>query len=140
MDIMTDLDIETAFEVTLQAVAEQLDIDVAYPAIPYKPQQSKPFIRPSIVPGRQSSVGIGTHSRNRHIGFYQLNLVVPSLETKGPLTTIVTALKNVFKRGTVLELGELKVRVTRFRIDGYFEAEDWTTQFIRIEYRADLEN
>lgn len=137
---MTDLDIETAFEVQLSATAQTIPIDVAYPNVVYVPRQGRPFIKPILFPGRQSSVGIGTDTRNRHLGIYQIGIWQPSSETKGPIQTVVNALKSVFKRGTVLELGELKVRILRFRLEAFVEDSDWVTQFVRIEYRADLEN
>jgi len=137
---MTELDIETTLEVALNEVAEQQSLTVVYPNIGYEPEVGMAYIRTALVPAAQSSVGIGTHTRNRHIGFYQLTVNVPSFETKGPLQNIIDALHEKFKRGTTLVHNDVYVRVTRFRVVNYVEGPDWFTQFIRIEYRADLEN
>lgn len=137
---MTEFDIETALEVALNEVAESLGIDVSFPNIEYDPRQGDPYIRPVLVPVTQASVGIGTNTRNRHTGYYQLEVRVPPFETKGPLQNIVDSLAVKFKRGSVISHGGVNVRVLRFRVSSYFEEPDWFIQFIRVEYRADIEN
>jgi hypothetical protein len=106
----------------------------------YTPVIGTAYIDVAFVPATSASVGIGADTQNREIGFYQLMIHVPSGEGKAVVVSIVEEIKEYFKRGTVIAYGSVSVRCTRFQILPTVSSPDWFTQFIRIEWRADINN
>lgn len=138
--MQNEYDIEAVLNTRLSEFVEDYPIDVAFPAVPYEPKEGVPYIKVDNLPAGNVSVGIGEGTKNRYTGSYQLTVAIPANRGLADLRQIVNNLQTYFKRGTGLIMDDVKVRVTRFRLVTRMEESDWFTQFIRIEYRADLVN
>lgn len=140
MSERTELDIEVVLNSRLEMLRAVYPIDIAYTAIDYVPVIGTPFLIPDFIPATSSSTTIGTNSRNRITGLFQIRVRVPSLQGKALMKLWVERLKEYFKRGTGIELNGVQVRVLRFRVFDFDDDNVWFTQVVRIEFRSDIEN
>lgn len=114
--------------------------DIDYPNRDYSPTLGTSYIKVDIMPAQTSQASIGQDSRSRNIGIYQLMIFVPKNRSMMDSVPIVNELKEYFKFGTGIILGDIKIKITRFQIEPYLEDDAWFVQPVSISYRADLEN
>lgn len=138
----TELDINAALQLQLSKASEGLDIDVAWPAIPYTPQQGIPYLNPSFLPATNNAASVGKDAKNRATGFYQIQIVIPATEGEGSAKDIFEHIYPYFRRGTVIKgSDDLRIRVTQLQVIPLSgDQADWHTTAVRVVYRSDLTN
>ena len=137
---MTDLDVKSVLNNRLMEFLVEFPIDVDHTNVDYQPVTGTPYLKVSMVPATSASVGVGQDTPNRVTGFYQVDIIVPSLSGEGTVKTYLDGLQKYFKRGSALALNGVRVRILRFRIVRQEENPDWFIFTVRIEYRSDIEN
>lgn len=137
---MNQKDIEKALNARMTEYQTAYPIDIVYPNTDYTPTIGTPFLQVFFLHGDTTQVEIGTDSDDRAPGIYQVNLNVQSNEGSGEATTIITQLKEYFKRGTIASYNGLNVRITSFNIGSNASDGDWYREVINIVFRADISN
>lgn len=137
----TQKQIEQALNTKLAEYLGAYPIDVVYPAgPPYTPVEGTDFLQIDYLHGETSQVEIGTTSDDRATGIYQITLNVGNAEGSAKAMTLISQLKEYFKRGTIATYNGLNVRITQFYLGGYTSEGDWYREVINIVFRADLDN
>lgn len=137
---MNQKDIEKALNARMTEYQTAYPIDIVYPNTDYTPTIGTSFLQVFFLHGDTTQVEIGTDSDDRAPGIYQVNLNVQSNEGSGEATTIITQLKEYFKRGTIASYNGLNVRITSFNIGSNASDGDWYREVINIVFRADISN
>jgi len=137
---MTILDVESTLNNTLQSFRAEYPIDVQYSNTDYTPVVGVPYLKVDLVSATTNSVGVGQNTKNREVGFYQIDIVVPSLSGKATVKQYLDGLQKYFKRGSSLVFNGVGVRVLRFRSVQEVSEAVWFRHTVRVEYRSDIEN
>lgn len=137
---MTDIDIMGAMNYQLSQYLATNSVPVAYPNVAYEPIIGTKYLKVDILPARTSQASIGIDSRSRHIGIYQIMVIVPKEQSFVQVKPLVDGLKEYFKMNTSIVYNGLSIRVTNFQVDNYMDDDVWFYQPLSISYRADLEN
>lgn len=137
---MTTIDIMGVMNYQLSQYLATNSLPVAYPNVAYTPQIGTTFLKVDILPSRTSQASIGTDSRARHIGIYQIMVIAPKEKSFVETKPIVDGLKEYFKMNTAIVYNGISLRVTQFQEDRYMDDDVWFYQPLSISYRTDLEN
>lgn len=137
---MTQKDIEKALNSRMVEYVTAYPIDVDYPNVGYTPVVGTSYLRIDFLHGSTSQVELGTESDDRAVGIYQITLSVTPNKGSGEATTLITQLKEYFKRGTVASNNGLNVRITGFNLGSESSDGDWYRIVVNIPFRSDIEN
>jgi hypothetical protein len=138
--IQTEKDIEIVLNYRLSQYLSEYPIDVAYPNKTYTPEIDTSYLKVDYLHGETSQVELGTESDDRAVGVFQITMNVKNDEGHSAVTTLVSQLKEYFKRGTVATYGGLNVRITAFYLGSYESETDWYREVINIVFRSDISN
>jgi hypothetical protein len=137
---MTDLDILSVLNYRLVEFLDVHPISVSYPNIKFTPQQGVPYIKVDFLPAETVAAAVGGDAKTRHVGIYQLMLVLPKYKSFLEAKDIVDDLKSFFRMSTAITYNGVSLRVTKFQVNPYKEDKDWFYQPVSVYYRTDLEN
>jgi len=137
---MTPKDTDKALDYRLSEYRSKYPIDIAYPSVSYEPRVGTAFLTIDYLHGESYQVELGTESDDRDVGIYQITLNTENNRGSLEASTIITQLKEFFKRGTVASYNGLNVRITNFSLGSYDSSGDWYREVVNITYRADLAN
>jgi hypothetical protein len=129
--------IRSAFTAKLQAYP-QLPA-VAWENIPFTPT-AVPYLKPALVPAEPFQAEIGTNGINRHTGFYQISIFVPSGSGVAAINALVSGLCDHLKRGTSLSYGGITVSILKAYSGPTIQETDWQHVPITIQFRCDSSN
>ena len=130
--------IRAAFVTKLQAFTGLPS--VAWENVPYTPATGVPYLQPALLPGEPFQREIGTNGINRHSGIYQISVFAPTGTGIAVLNTLVSALCDHFKRGTILNYGGSIVTIQKAYSGLTIQEADWQHVPVTIQYRCDANN
>jgi len=137
---MNQLNIESTLNNKLNEYAIAKSMDIAYTNTGYTPIEKTPYIAVDFLLAESFAASIGTNSKNRCPGIYQLTLNVDSGEGKAKVLEIINDLSVYFKRGNEIIYNGVKVRITKSYLGSYQETKSWFRQVLNIAFRSDIEN
>lgn len=136
----TQKDIEKALNSRMVEYTGAYPIDVAYPNVSYDPNEGTSYLQVDYLHGETSQVELGTESADRGVGILQITINTESSLGTATASTIITQLKEYFKRGTVASYNGLNVRITQFYIGASNSDGDWYREIVSIVFRSDMLN
>lgn len=136
----TQKDVEKALNNRMAEYSTAYPIDVEYPNVKYTPEIGKSYFFINYLHAVTSQVEIGTDSADRATGIQEITISVESDVGSKEMTTLITQLKEYFKRGTVATYNGLNVRIIRFYLGSDSSDGDYYRQIINIVYRSDIAN
>jgi hypothetical protein len=86
---------------------------VAWENTTFTPVAGEPYIAPFIIWNESMQAEQGQQGANWEGGIYQLSCCYPPNQGPGPLNAVLDAIKDHFKRGTVLNYGGLTITVVK---------------------------
>lgn len=137
---MTPQDIEKSLNYRLSEYLTEYPIDVDYPAVGYNPVVGTPYLKIDYLHGQTEQVQLGSESADREVGVYQITVNIEGGKGTAEATTIISQLKEYFKRGTVATYNDVNVRITSFYMGSYSDEGDWYRQVVNAAYRSDIAN
>lgn len=137
---MTELDILNTLNSQMVAFVTAHPNNVVYPNTDYDPVLGTPFLDVHFLPGDIIQASIGTESKNRSVGIYQIDIYTPKSQGTYASKEIVDDLFPFFNRGTVITNGSNTLRITSFKIGRANNEDAWYRQMIEIAYRSDIDN
>lgn len=88
-----------------------LMLPIAWENTTFEPSVTQAYLRPTFLPAQPSAASIGLNGRNRQAGIYQVDVFVPVGGGSAESRRISGRIIDLFKRGTVLGLGDCHVQV-----------------------------
>lgn len=137
---MTQKDVEKALNSQLVLFKASHPIDVAYPAVSYTPVDGTPYLKVDFLHGETSQTTLGTESKNRAPGVYQITVNIKGGQGTKDASTIIANLKEYFKTGTRIIYEDTKVTITNFYLGNPQDEPDWYREIINIVFRSDIVN
>ncbi len=107
---MSEFNISVAFENKLNALSPA--VATAYENVNYAPVTGTPYQKVNLLPAQPENDTLGS-DYYREVGLFQIGLYYPMNTGRGAAQARAQALKNHFKRGTVMTANGQTVRVIR---------------------------
>lgn len=124
----------------LNVKLDSLGLNTAWENKDFTPPEGDLWIRETYLPAEKRAAAIGTSSQNRHRGIYQVDVFRPSGEGSGEAEETVTAIENLFKRGTVISYSGITVKIESASRTSGREDKPWYMIPVFIRWRADIDN
>lgn len=122
--------IQTALDSRL---ATYVDLPVAFPNVPYKPQAGMPYLRATFLPAETVQASMGATGKDETNGIYQIDVVVPRGSGR---PQALDAIADLFKRGTVLTYNGVKLRIRSVSIDSAILDDEWYFVPISVSFQT----
>lgn len=115
-------------------------LPVAWPNVDYTPPAAG-YLRVTHAPNTATQVTLGTEGKNRHIGIFQVDVMLPIIIGISTPMEKAGAVAAHFKRGTVLTKDGISVRITRPpEIRPALQSLPYIQVPVIIRYQADADN
>jgi hypothetical protein len=106
---------------------------IAWENVDYNPNSGTLFLRATGLPGETVQLCLGDNGLDDHIGIFQVDVFIP--DGKGR-STWPDQIADHFKRGTILTLNEVDVRITSVSIEAADKDENFFIVPVSISYRV----
>jgi hypothetical protein len=127
---------EAAIASALSQQLSNLDYPVAWENDNFNPPAGEIYVAESMITIQQASVGLSGKSSDEHLGIYQVTVVAPMGETKGPMLKAADDVLKLFKKAAKIKHCDQTVTILRVQKEQAIYAGDRVQLPISIYYRA----
>jgi len=135
-----EYDIQTVLQTPLASITTVAQDHIVYINDAYTNEDNASFLDAHILPSRPFQANLGTYGQQKYEGIFQINIYTPADTGIKAVSTIMSELKSVYRRGATLQNAEISVEC-KVAWEGTPNSDDvWYMIPFSVDYYAYVNN